>query len=131
MLGGLPVTSVVVRTSANVYAGAMTWVSSFIHGLLLFASTMLIPSVLNLTPLSCLAAILIVIGYKLTKPKVYQEMYKLGWSQFIPFIVTVTGDRLHRPSQGRTGRVWLAASSSSSAPIITTPSRWSTRTTTT
>ena len=90
MLGGLPVTSVVVRTSANVYAGAVTWVSSFIHGLLLFASTMLFPAILNLTPLSCLAAILIVIGYKLTKPKIYQEMYKLGWSQFIPFIVTVT-----------------------------------------
>lgn len=90
MLGGLPVTSVVVRTSANVYAGAMTWMSSFIHGLLLFASTLLIPWVLNLTPLACLAAILIVIGFKLTKPALYRQMFRLGWSQFIPFVVTVT-----------------------------------------
>jgi MFS superfamily sulfate permease-like transporter len=90
LLGGLPVTSVVVRTSANVYAGGVTWMSSFIHGILLFASTLLIPSLLNLTPLACLAAILIVIGYKLTKPLIYQQMFRLGWSQFLPFIVTVT-----------------------------------------
>jgi MFS superfamily sulfate permease-like transporter len=89
LLGGLPITSVVVRTSANVYAGAMTWMSSFIHGVLLFASTLLIPSVLNWTPLACLAAILIVIGYKLTKPVLYRQMFNLGWSQFIPFVVTV------------------------------------------
>lgn len=90
LLGGLPVTSVVVRTSANVYAGAVTWMSSFIHGVLLFASTLLIPSLLNLTPLACLASILIVIGYKLTKPLIYKQMFRLGWSQFLPFIVTVT-----------------------------------------
>ncbi len=90
LLGGLPLTSVVVRTSANVYAGAVTWMSSFIHGVLLLLSTMLIPSILNLTPLACLAAILIVIGYKLTKPVIYQQMFRLGWSQFLPFIVTVT-----------------------------------------
>jgi MFS superfamily sulfate permease-like transporter len=89
MLGGLPVTSVVVRTSANVFAGARTRVSTIVHGALLFASTMLIPSVLNWTPLACLAAILIVIGYKLTKPKLYGEMWATGWSQFLPFIVTV------------------------------------------
>lgn len=89
LLGGLPVTSVVVRTSANVTAGGRTWVSSFIHGLLLFASTMLIPSILNLTPLACLAAILIVIGYKLTKPAVYRAMHALGWNQFLPFLITV------------------------------------------
>lgn len=90
LLGGLPITSVVVRTSANVYAGAMTWMSSFIHGILLFASTMLIPAVLNWTPLACLASILIVIGYKLTRPVLYRKMFELGWSQFIPFLVTVT-----------------------------------------
>jgi MFS superfamily sulfate permease-like transporter len=90
MLGGLPVTSVVVRTSANVTAGARTWVSAFVHGLLLFLSTMLIPAFLNLTPLACLAAILIVIGYKLTKPAVYRAMHALGWNQFLPFLVTVT-----------------------------------------
>lgn len=89
MIGGLPITSVVVRTSANVYAGGVTWISSFIHGVLLLASSMLIPSLLNLTPLACLAAILIVIGYKLTNPRIYREMYNLGLSQFLPFIVTV------------------------------------------
>jgi len=89
LLGGLPITSVVVRTSANVYAGAVTWMSSFIHGVLLLGSTLLIPDLLNLTPLSCLAAILIVIGYKLTKPAIYREMYRLGLSQFLPFLVTV------------------------------------------
>ncbi len=89
LLGGLPLTSVVVRTTANVAAGARTWVSSFIHGVLLFVATMLIPSVLNLTPLACLAAILIVIGYKLTKPAVYRAMRALGWNQFLPFLITV------------------------------------------
>ncbi len=89
LLGGLPITSVVVRTSANVYAGAMTWMSSFIHGVLLFAATLLIPAVLNLTPLACLASILIVIGFKLTRPVLYRQMFRLGWSQFIPFAVTV------------------------------------------
>jgi MFS superfamily sulfate permease-like transporter len=90
LIGGLPITSVVVRTSANVYAGARTWMSSFIHGALLFSSTMFIPGVLNLTPLCSLAAILIVIGYKLTKPKLYKDMYRAGIEQFLPFIVTVT-----------------------------------------
>jgi len=90
LLGGLPVTSVVVRTSANVYAGARTWVSSFTHGVLLLVSALLIPNFLNLTPLSCLAAILILVGYKLTKPAIYSAMYRSGWSQFLPFFVTLT-----------------------------------------
>ena len=89
LLGGLPVTSVVVRTSANVYAGARTWRSSFIHGLLLLGSVLLIPQLLNLTPLACLAAVLLTVGYKLTKPKLYKEMWKLGLNQFLPFVVTV------------------------------------------
>ena len=89
MLGGLPITSVVLRTSANVYAGARTWMSSFLHGLLLLGATLLIPSVLNLTPLCGLAAILMAIGYKLTAPKLYREMYRAGWDQFLPFVVTV------------------------------------------
>jgi MFS superfamily sulfate permease-like transporter len=89
LLGGLPVTSVVVRTSANVYAGARTWVSSFVHGTLLLGASLLIPSILNLVPLACLAMVLILVGYKLTKPKVYVTMYKRGWDQFLPFIVTV------------------------------------------
>lgn len=89
LIGGLPITSVVVRTSANVYAGARTWMSSFLHGALLLASVLLIPGVLRLTPLASLAAILIVIGFKLTKPRLYLAMYRLGWDQFVPFIVTV------------------------------------------
>lgn len=89
MIGGLPITSVVVRTSANVYAGARTWVSSFFHGFLLCAAVVLIPRLLNLTPLACLAAILILIGYKLTRASLYTKMYSLGWSQFLPFILTV------------------------------------------
>ncbi|MEJ7607395.1 MAG: SulP family inorganic anion transporter [Bryobacteraceae bacterium] len=89
MLGGLPVSSVVVRTSANVYAGGRTWVSSFTHGVLLFGSVLLIPEILNLTPLASLAAVLLVVGYKLTRIGVYRETYVNGYTQFVPFIVTV------------------------------------------
>lgn len=89
LLGGLPVTSVVVRTSANVYAGARTWMSTITHGVLLLVAVLLIPGVLNLTPLASLAAVLIMIGYKLTKPALYKAAYRLGWSQFVPFLITV------------------------------------------
>jgi MFS superfamily sulfate permease-like transporter len=88
-LGGLPVTAVVLRTSANVSAGGRTWMAAFVHGILLLASALLIPQLLNRTPLACLAAILIIVGYKLTKPDVYLSMYRLGMSQFIPFLVTI------------------------------------------
>ena len=88
-LGGLPVTSVVLRTAANVSAGGRTWMAAFVHGLLLLASALLIPQLLNRIPLACLAAILIMVGYKLTKPDVYQSVYRLGMTQFIPFLVTV------------------------------------------
>lgn len=91
MLGGLPVTSVVVRTSANIYAGARTRTSAFTHGLLLLAAALLIPQLLNRIPLASLAAILIVIGYKLAKVQLFREMYRSGKTQFLPFIVTVTG----------------------------------------
>ena len=89
LIGGLPVTSVVVRTSANVYAGGQTWMSTFIHGSLLLVSVMLIPGALQLTPLASLAGILILVGFKLTKVSLYRTMYRLGWDQFIPFITTV------------------------------------------
>lgn len=89
LIGGLPITSVVIRTSANVFAGGRTWMSSFIHGALLFSATLFIPSVLNLTPLACLAVILIVVGYKLTSLGLYRSMYARGPGQFLPFIVTV------------------------------------------
>ena len=89
IVGGLPVTSVVVRSSANVYAGGRTWMSAFIHGVLLLLSALFIPGLLNLTPLACLAAVLLVVGYKLTKPVLYREIYSQGWSQFLPFLVTL------------------------------------------
>ena len=90
LLGGLPMTSVVVRTSANVFAGARTWVSSFIHGWLLLLSVLFLPKVLNQIPLACLAAVLIQVGYKLAKPSLIRSMYARGWSQFLPFVTTVT-----------------------------------------
>ncbi|WP_396221189.1 SulP family inorganic anion transporter [Gemmatimonas sp.] len=89
MLGGLPVTAVIVRSSANVYAGARTRWSSFIHGVLLLVCVVAIPALLNRIPLASLAAVLIMVGYKLTKPALYQTMYKAGTNQFLPFMVTV------------------------------------------
>ncbi|MFD2571961.1 SulP family inorganic anion transporter [Spirosoma soli] len=91
LIGGLPVTSVVVRTSANVYGGARTRVSTILHGVLLLLAVFLGGPLLNLIPLSCLAAVLIMVGYKLAKPAVFVKAFKDGWSQFIPFIVTVVG----------------------------------------
>lgn len=88
-IGGLPITSVIVRSSANVSAGARTKTSSIFHGILLLLTAFFIPNLLNKIPLSALAAILLMVGYKLANPSVFMEMYKRGWDQFIPFIVTV------------------------------------------
>ncbi|MEA5259508.1 SulP family inorganic anion transporter [Arcicella aquatica] len=88
-LGGLPVTSVVVRTSANVYAGAKTRMSSIVHGILLLASVVLIPALMNRIPLSALAAILLMVGYKLANPLVFKRVYKEGYDQYIPFAITI------------------------------------------
>jgi MFS superfamily sulfate permease-like transporter len=89
LIGGLPLTSVIVRTSANVNAGAKTKMSTIIHGCMLLLSVALIPKILNLIPLSALAGILIYTGFKLAKPAVFQGFYKKGMSQFIPFVVTI------------------------------------------
>jgi MFS superfamily sulfate permease-like transporter len=89
MLGGLPMTSVIVRSSANVNAGARTKMSSIFHGSMLFLSLILIPNIINMIPLACLAAILLVTGYKLTRVSLFKHMYHKGWDQFIPFVVTV------------------------------------------
>ncbi|HMJ69262.1 MAG TPA: SulP family inorganic anion transporter [Cyclobacteriaceae bacterium] len=89
LLGGLPVTSVIVRSSANINAGARTKASSITHGVILAASVLFLSNILQLIPLSALAGILIMVGYKLTPPKLYKEMFRKGWSQFLPFIVTV------------------------------------------
>ncbi|MFM8393232.1 MAG: SulP family inorganic anion transporter, partial [Acidobacteriota bacterium] len=89
LIGGLPITSVIVRSSANAYAGARTRMSAIVHGFLLLICVMLIPALLNRIPLASLAAILLVIGYKLTKVALYQKMYQSGLDQFLPFIITV------------------------------------------
>ena len=90
-LGGLPVTQVIVRSSANIQSGGRTKASAIIHGFFLLISVLLIPKLLNMIPLSVLAAILFIVGYKLAKPKLFKTMYQLGWKQFIPFVVTVLG----------------------------------------
>jgi MFS superfamily sulfate permease-like transporter len=87
--GGLPVTSVIVRSSANIYSGAKTRLSSIIHGILLLVAVLLIPTVLNRVPLACLASILLSVGYKLSSWKIIRSVWKEGWSQFLPFVITV------------------------------------------
>lgn len=89
LLGAIPMTAVVVRGSANVDAGARTKLSAFTHGLFLLLAVLLIPSLLNKIPYASLAAILIITGYNLTKPKLYRNMWSLGWKQFLPFILTI------------------------------------------
>lgn len=90
-VGGLPVTAVIVRSSANVNAGGRTKMATVFHGILLFASVMFIPGLLNLIPLACLAAILMMVGYKLTKVSLFRNQAKLGRDQFLPFIITILG----------------------------------------
>ncbi len=90
-VGGLPVTQVIVRSSANQQSGGKTKASTIIHGMLLLLSVVAIPHVLNLIPLGVLAAILLVVGYKLAKPSMFKRMYKEGFGQFVPFVVTILG----------------------------------------
>lgn len=89
LIGGLPLTSVIVRSSANVNAGAKTKMSAIYHGILLLACVALIPGLLNLIPKSALAAVLIFTGYKLAKPSLFKQYYKKGWDQFLPFVFTI------------------------------------------
>ncbi|HMT72579.1 MAG TPA: SulP family inorganic anion transporter [Chitinophagaceae bacterium] len=89
LIGGLPVTSVIVRSSANVNSGAKSKLSAIIHGIMLLISIVLIPTLLNKIPLSALAAILLLTGYKLAKPAIFKNFWDAGKYQFIPFIVTV------------------------------------------
>ncbi|WP_297707815.1 SulP family inorganic anion transporter [uncultured Eudoraea sp.] len=91
LIGGLPITQVIVRSSANIQSGGRTKMSAIIHGFFLLISVILIPRLLNMIPLSVLAAILFIVGYKLAKPALFKKMYDLGWKQFIPFTVTVLG----------------------------------------
>jgi MFS superfamily sulfate permease-like transporter len=89
LLGGLPVTSVIVRSSANVNSGAKTKMSTIYHGTLLLLCVAFIPFLLNQIPKSALAAVLIFTGYKLAKPSLFIGFYKKGWNQFLPFVGTI------------------------------------------
>jgi MFS superfamily sulfate permease-like transporter len=90
ILGGLPITAVIVRTSANVNAGAEGRLSGILHGVWLLLAVAFIPEALTMIPLSVLAVILILVGYKLTKPALYRKMYAKGMDQFVPFVVTIS-----------------------------------------
>ncbi len=89
-LGGLPVTSVVVRSTVNTYSGAETRYSAIFHGVWIVIAVVLFPDILRNIPLSALAAILVFTGFKLASPQVFTEMWRKGWSQFLPFFATVT-----------------------------------------
>ena len=91
LIGGLPVTQVIVRSSANIQSGGRSKMSAIIHGFFLLISIILIPNLLNKIPLSVLAAVLLIVGYKLAKPALFKKMYDLGWKQFVPFVVTILG----------------------------------------
>ncbi len=91
LIGGLPVTQVIVRSSANISFGGRTKLSAILHGVFILLCVIAIPSVLNMIPLATLAAILLVVGYKLAKPALFAQMYRHGWEQFAPFMATVAG----------------------------------------
>ncbi|MCX7089193.1 MAG: carbonic anhydrase family protein [Methylococcales bacterium] len=91
LLGGLPLTQVIIRSSINISSGAKTKVASFIHGVLFLSAVLLIPSLLNKIPLASLASVLMVAGYKLARPSVFKSMYHAGINNFIPFCATVLG----------------------------------------
>ena len=91
MIGGIPITQVIVRSSANIQSGGKSKASAIIHGFLLLISVILIPGLLNMIPLAVLAAVLIIVGFKLAKPSTFAAIYRQGWKQFVPFIITVLG----------------------------------------
>ncbi len=91
LIGGLPLTQVIVRSSANAQSGGRTKVSAIFHGIFLVLSIILIPGILNMIPLAALASVLIVVGFKLAKPAMIKQMYSLGWEQFLPYVVTMVG----------------------------------------
>lgn len=89
LAGGLPVTGVIVRSSANIDAGARTRLSAILHAVLLIVAVLLLASILNRIPLAALAAVLLVTGFKLTAPALWKSAWRLGWSHFIPFAITI------------------------------------------
>lgn len=91
LIGGLPVTQVIVRSSTNQMSGGRTKLSAIMHGFLILISIIAIPTILNMIPLAVLAAVLLLVGYKLAKPALFRQMFKLGKSQFLPFVITILG----------------------------------------
>lgn len=91
LIGGLPVTQVIVRSSANIQSGGKTKASAFIHGILLLIAVISIPKLLNWLPMSALAAVLLVVGYKLAKPSLFAAMYRRGMTELVPYVVTIAG----------------------------------------
>jgi len=89
LIGGLPITSVIVRSSAGINAGAQTRMTAFFHGIFLLLSVMFLSGYLSMVPMASLAAILLVVGYKLARPALFKSIYRNGWSQFIPYLVTI------------------------------------------
>ncbi|BDC98817.1 SulP family inorganic anion transporter [Persicobacter psychrovividus] len=91
LIGGLPVTQVIVRSSANIQSGGKSKYSAILHGVFILVSVIAIPNILNLIPLSALAAILFLVGYKLAKPVIFKNMYMKGRAEFLPFLITILG----------------------------------------
>ncbi len=89
LIGGLPITQVIVRSTANITFGGKTKMSAIMHGVFLLISAITIAGLMNMIPLASLATILLMVGYKLAKPELFKQMYKQGWEQFIPFVATV------------------------------------------
>lgn len=89
LIGGIPLTSVIVRSSANINSGGRTKMAAFFHGVFLLLSVIFISSYMNLVPLASLAAILLVVGYKLARPDIFKSIYAKGTDQFIPFVITI------------------------------------------
>ena len=91
LMGGLPMTQLIVRSSANIQSGGRTKMAAFMQGIFLLIAVLLIPGLANMIPLASLAAILMVVGYKLAKPALFKTMYQVGAYHFIPFIATIIG----------------------------------------
>ncbi|MEY2340864.1 SulP family inorganic anion transporter [Acidithiobacillus sp. IBUN Pt1247-S3] len=89
VIGGLPVTAVIVRSSANITAGGRTKASAFLHGIFLLIAVIFLARALNLIPLASLATVLIVVGFKLAHPRVFRHMFHLGKTQYLPFVITI------------------------------------------
>lgn len=88
-IGGLPITQVIVRSSANIQSNAKTKLSAIIHGLFLLFAVLALPKILNHVPNAVLASVLIIVGYKLAKPSLFVKMWERGWTQFLPFLTTI------------------------------------------